>query len=241
MTSLRRTARIAGVLYLLVALFGFFGHFVARGTVVVPGDAAATVANIVAHPTLFRLGVVGDLLMAIAYLLLGLVLFRLFRHVNREVAAALVVFVAIGTGMILLNLVGQYAALRVATDGSYAAALGQPGSDALALVLVEMQSYGFSMAGVLFGLWLFPLGYLAYTSGQFPRPLGVVLMVACFSYLIDTIATFLILGLDPSFSTVVTMPAAVAELWMVGYLLTVGVRSRTPVAPTPVAAPAAAT
>jgi hypothetical protein len=227
MASLRRTARVAGLLYLLVAVFGFFGHFVARGTVVVPGDAAATAANIAANPTLVRLGVVGDLLMATAYILLGLVLFRLFRHVNREVAAALVVFVAIGTGMILLNLVGQYAALRVATDDTYAAALGRPGSDALTLVLVEMQSYGFSLAGVLFGLWLLPLGYLAYVSGQFPRPLGVVLMVACCSYLIDTVATFLVPGLPETFSTVVTLPAAVAELWMVGYLLTVGVRLRS--------------
>jgi hypothetical protein len=227
MTSLRRIARIAGVLYLLVALFGLFGHFIARGTVVVPGDATATAANIVAHPTLFRLGVVADLLMATAFILLGLVLFRLFRHVNREVAAALVAFVAIGTGMILLNLVGQYAALQVATDEAYAIALGRPGSDALTLLLVSMQSYGFSIAGVLFGLWLLPLGYLAYRSGLFPRPLGVVLMVACFSYLIDTVATFLVPGLPASFSTVVTLPAAVAEFWMVGYLLAVGVRSRT--------------
>jgi hypothetical protein len=239
MTTLRRTARIAGLLYLLVAVFGFFGHFVARGTVVVPGDAAATAANIVANPTLFRLGVVGDVLMSIAYILLGLVLFRLFRHVNREVAGALVVFVAIGTGMILLNLAGQYAALQVATDDSYASAFGRAGSDALTLMLVEMQSYGFSLAGVLFGLWLFPLGYLASVSGLFPRPLGVVLMVACFSYLIDTVATFLVPGLPETFATAVTMPAAVAELWMVGYLCTVGVRSRTPVAPAPV--PAAAT
>jgi hypothetical protein len=145
----------------------------------------------------------------------------------------LVVVVAIGTGMILFNVAGQYAALQVATDDSYANALGRPGSDALVLLLVEMQSYGFKIAGVLFGLWLLPLGYLAYTSGLFPRPLGVVLMVACSSYLIDTFAGFLGPGPTETFSTAVTLPAAVAEFWMVGYPLTVGVRSRTP-APVPV-------
>src|SRR6185503_9953896 len=40
-TSMRRTARFAGALYLVVAVLGFFGYFVARGTVHVPGDAAA--------------------------------------------------------------------------------------------------------------------------------------------------------------------------------------------------------
>jgi hypothetical protein len=233
MTSLRRTARLAGLLYLLVALLGLFAHFFARGTIHVPGDAAATADNIVEHATLFRLGFVADLLMAGVFILLGMALFRLFRHVNREMAGALVVFVAIGTGMILLNLVAQYAALRVATDDSYAAALGPNGSDALTLLLVDMQSYGYSIAGVLFGLWLLPLGYLAYSSGLFPRPLGIVLMVACFSYLIDTLAVFGVPGLSPAFSTIVTLPAAIAEFWMVGYLLFVGVRARTPVAPVP--------
>jgi hypothetical protein len=221
---MKRTARYAGLLYLIVAVLGFFGHFVVRGSVHVPGDAAATAAHIVDHATLFRLGVLADLVMATVFLFLGMVLYRLFRHVHREVAAALVVFVAIGTGMILLNLVGQYAALRVATDASYASALGRAGSDALALLLVDMQSYGFTITGVLFGLWLLPFGYLAYVSGRFPRPLGVALMVGCACYLADTVAAFLVANPSATFASIVSVPAAIAELWMVGYLLVVGVR-----------------
>jgi hypothetical protein len=230
MPALRRTARFAGLLYLLVAILGGFAHFFARGTIRVPGDAATTAANIAQHATLFRLGFVADLIMATVFIILGMVLYRLFRHVNREVAAALVVFVAVGTGMILLNLINQYAALLVATDGTYG------GSTALIMLLVDMQSYGYTIAGVLFGLWLFPLGYLAYTSGLFPRPLGVVLMVACFGYITDTLLVFLVPGLSETVTTIVTAPAAVAELWMVGYLLAVGVRTRAATAAVPVPA-----
>jgi len=102
------------------------------------------------------------------------------------------------------------------------------------LLLLDLHRYGYVTAGILFGLWLLPLGYLAYRSGMFPRVLGVVLMVACFGYLIDTFTVFLVPGLGATFSSIVTAPAGLAEFWMVGYLLVVGVRtpktaSRAPV------------
>jgi hypothetical protein len=234
MNTPKRIARLAGVLYLLVGVFGLFAQDYARGTIYVPGDAAATAHNIVAHSTLFRVGFVADLAMATSFLLLGMAFYQLFKHVNKEVSAALVVFVAIGAGMTLVNLIFQFGALLVATDPSYAAALGAGGSDSLVLLLLDMHRYGYATAGILFGLWLLPLGYLAYRSGMFPRVLGVVLMVACFGYLIDTLTVFLVPGLGATFSSIVTAPAGVAEFWMVGYLLIVGVRtpktaSRAPV------------
>jgi Domain of unknown function (DUF4386) len=230
LNSAKRTARIAGVLYLLVAVCGGFAHLFARATVYVPGDAAATADNIVEHSALFRFGFVADLAMATSFVFLGMTLYELYKHVNKEVAAALMIFVAIGTGMILVNLLFHFGALLVATDASYAAALGNGGSDALVLLLVDMHQYGYLIAGILFGLWLLPLGYLAYSSGLFPRVLGVALMIACFCYLIDTLAGFLLPDLGSAFSTVVITPAAIAELWMVGYLLLLGVRTPKPAA-----------
>lgn len=218
MNSLKRTARLAGLLYFVMALCGGFAQFFARGTVHVRGDAAATADNIVAHSALFRLGFVADLVTATSFVLLGLMLYRLFKEVNREVAAALVVFVAIGTGVILVNLLYHFGALIVATDGSYAAA------DSLVLLLLDMHQYGYTIAGILFGLWLFPLGYLASRSGMFPRALGITLMVACFSYLADTFTSFLIPGLSETVSTAILVPAVVAEFWMIGYLLLIGVQ-----------------
>jgi hypothetical protein len=76
----------------------------------------------------------------------------------------------------------------VATDGSFAATFGPDGSDALVLMFLDLHSNGYLIAQVFFGLWLLPLGYLAYISGYFPRALGVLLMVGCFSYLADLLA-----------------------------------------------------
>jgi hypothetical protein len=95
------------------------------------------------------------------------------------------------------------------------------------LLLLDLHSYGYTVGGILFGLWLLPMGYLAYTSGLFPKALGVVLMAACFGYLLDTFTCFLLPDRGEIVSLVFTMPAAFGEFWMVGYLLLVGARRRS--------------
>lgn len=55
-----RLARMAGLLYLVVAIFGGFAQIV-RVNVYEPGNASATSANIVANATLVRLSFVADL------------------------------------------------------------------------------------------------------------------------------------------------------------------------------------
>jgi uncharacterized protein DUF4386 len=87
------------------------------------------------------------------------------------------ILVAIATTMMCLNEVFQFAAVLAATDGSYVAAFGAEGSDALVLLVLDMHHYGFLIAEIFFGLWLVPLGYRASTSGLFPKALGVVLIV----------------------------------------------------------------
>ncbi len=86
----------------------------------------------------------------------------------------MLVFVALAVGIITLNAVFQFEGLQVATDASYVAAFGAAGSNALVLLLLDIQHYGTLSAQVFFGLWLAPLGYLAYKSGLFPKALGVL-------------------------------------------------------------------
>ncbi len=91
-------------------------------------------------------------------------------------------------------------------------------------LLVDVYAHGFLIAQVFFGLWLLPMGYLAYISGMFPRVLGVVLMVACAGYLIDVIALFLVPTVGEAVSGIVVLPAVVGAVRMVLYLLIRGVR-----------------
>jgi hypothetical protein len=228
MTTPVRLARTAGVYYLLVAIFGGFAHVV-RLQVYVPGDAGATTENLVAHPDLVRFSFVADLVQATFALFLVLALFRLLQHVDRSMARAMVVFVVLQVGITCLNMVHQLAALLVATQPAYAGVFGPRESSSLVLLLMDMQHNGFLVAQIFFGLWLFPLGLLAYRSELFPRPLGAVLMVATGAYLLDVVLQFLAKGVADVVSPIVLVPLVTfAEISMVCYLLVKGVRTPRP-------------
>jgi len=231
-TSLKRIARIAGVLYLLVAIFGGFALGFVYPKIYVAGDAAKTAGNVLANSGLVRLGVVADLFQATVWVFVAITLYLLLKHVNKSVASAMVVLTAIGASITCLNTVFEFEALRVATGAVNLATFGAAGSNALVLLLVDAQHYGVFIAQIFFGLWLAPLGYLAYKSaGLFPKWLGVVLIVGGVCYLVDLLAAFLVPdlgGVQQLHAFVVVPTTAIAEVSMVIYLLVVGVKTVEP-------------
>jgi hypothetical protein len=88
-SSPRVSALTAGILYLLVAVTGGFSMLYFP-SLVVPGDAAATARNLLAHESMFRLGIVSGLLCQVFFVLLALALYRLFKHVNHTYALVMV-------------------------------------------------------------------------------------------------------------------------------------------------------
>jgi hypothetical protein len=223
--SPKRLARTAGFLYLLVGIFGGFAEGYVEPKMYVAGNAAATAGNVVANSGLVRMGVVADLLDGTVFVFLAMTLYVLLKHVHQSVARAMLVLVALATAITCLVAVFEFEGLRVATDTSYAAALGIGGSNALVLLLLDTQHYGLLVAQIFFGLWLVPLGYLAYKSGMFPKTLGAVLIVGGACYLVDLLAAFLLPDLGPSIHGFVVIPSAIAEVSAVGYLLVKGVRT----------------
>lgn len=228
MTSPKRLARIAGIFYLLVGIFGGFAEGFVDPKMYVAGNAAATAGNVVANSGLVRIGVAAHLLDAIFFVCAALVLYMLLQHVHKSVARAMLVFVALAVGIITLNAVFQFEALQVATGGPYMAAFGADGSNALVLLLLDIQHYGTLSAQVFFGLWLAPLGYLVYKSGMFPKALGVVLVAAAVCYLVDLFAAFLVPDFAQQIASFIVIVPIIAEIWMVLYLLVVGVRTVKP-------------
>ncbi len=219
MASERRLARIAGLLYLAVAVLGGFAELYVRDRIVELGDPAATAGNIRASATLFRAGFVADLAQATIFLFTAMALYLLLRGVNELVARAMVVIVAVSVAIMCLNLLNQFTALQLATGET-------AGSAAQAGLFAEMHHAGYLIAQVFFGLWLLPLGYLVVRSGWFPKAIGVLLIAGCFGYLIDTFARFLAPSVADGIGAVVLVPAAIGELSFVAWLLVKGVRVR---------------
>jgi hypothetical protein len=228
MSSPKRLARIAGFLYLLVGIFGGFAEGYVEPRMYVAGNAAATVGNIVANAGLVRLGVVADLLDATFFVFVALALYVLLNHVHKSVARAMLVLVMLAAGITCVSAVFEFEGLRIATGAVDMAALGATGSSALVLLMVDMQHYGLLAAQIFFGLWLAPLGYLAYKSGWFPKALGVVLIAAAASYIVDLLAALLVPDMGKAIHGFASIIPALAEPAMVLYLLVIGVWIRTP-------------
>ena len=220
-----RLARRAGLLYLVMAVFGAFAHVI-RLRVYVPGDAGTTAANLVANASLVRLSFVADLLQALVWLCLALVLHRLFAHAGRYLAHALVIFVVVSVSMASVNMVHQLGALLVVTTPAYTTAFGPGGSEGVALLLMDLQHYGYLIAQLSW-VWLLVLGLLGYRSGMFPRPLALVLMLSTGCYMVDALLQFLAPGFAQTSAPVFVAVVTLSEVSLLLYLLIKGVRTVT--------------
>src|SRR5438445_13799513 len=200
MSSPKTLARIAGLLYLGTSVPFVFAVQV-RSRIIEPRDAAATVHNIRASATLFRVALVADLVSWAGFLVTALALFLLLKHANQLAAVAMVAFVAVMVAGGYSNTVNQYSALTIATSAEYANALGRASSNTLVLIFTDVQGNGLDINELFFGLWLLPLSYLIIKSKYFPRVIGVFLIIAGLSW----IAQFLVILLAPSLKGVISL------------------------------------
>jgi Domain of unknown function (DUF4386) len=147
--SPRIHARVTGLAGVVTLATGSFAGSVAS-RLVVPGDAAATSRNIVASELLFRLGVIGNLIRMVAFLFYALLLYRLLRPASKSLAMTMVGLVVAAVPIYMLNQVNQYGALLLASEQRH---------DQVKLLL-DLHRLGNLIAGIFFGLWLFPLELL---------------------------------------------------------------------------------
>lgn len=218
MTDVKHTARITGLAYLGLAVSGILGFLVVRSQLYVPGDAARTAANLVAHEGLARFGIVADAVTVLTQAVTAVWFWRLFRPVHPVAAGSIAAFGLVNSVTILVGTMFSATALDVAMRAA-------PASADQALLLYDLNAAGTSLGGLFFGLWLLPMGWLAGRSGYMPRPLGRLLVGGGAGYVLSVVVAFL--APDSSgLAYALTVPATVGELWMVGHLLVTGVTVR---------------
>ncbi len=223
MISPKKTARLAGFLYLMLIVFGVFAEFFVRQRLITPGDAAATANNIMASESLFRIGFVSDLISATVWLLLPLALYKLLKSVNKNQASLMVIFVVVGVAIQFLNMINQFAALLLLGGADYLKVFETSQLQALAMFFLNMHKYGYIIPQIFHGLWLLPLGLLVFRSGFYSRVFGVLLIIACVSFLVDEFIRFLLPSYGDTIAFIVTLPAVVGEFSFCGLLLIRGV------------------
>lgn len=225
MSSIKKTARIAGVLYLLVVVFGAFAEVGVRASLIVPGDAAATAQNIMTSASLFRIGFMSDLIMMTCYFFLAYTLYLVLKHANHDLSLLFVLLTLASVAIMSLNMLNQFAALLLLSGADYLRVFSVDQLQALAMLFINLHKYGYFIAQIFFGLWLLPVGYVGFKSGYFPKLLGIMVILACFGHLIQYFQIFLFPDL-----AVITYPglaiATIAELSLCFYLLIKGVKDQ---------------
>lgn len=193
--SPQKTARVAAIVFLIIFFQGMSAELFIRPDIIVAGDAAATVNNIVASESLFRLSLVSDLIRQMFMLFLVLVLYKLLRPVNKSVTLLMIIFALISIPIMMLNELNHFAALLLATDADYRTAFGVDQLNSLVMLFLDLRHYGTFIPGV-FSLWLFLLGYLVFKSGFLPRILGILLMIGGVCYSAQSVLFFLYPNFD---------------------------------------------
>ncbi len=235
MSSIKSTARVAGLLYLLNGFLGYFCLMYVPGKLIVHGDAAATAANLAASPGLFRAGIVVGLGSVVIYMVLAYVLYRLFEGVSRFGAATLLTLVLLQVPLAFANQVASLGALVVARGPDFLAVFDKPQRDALVMLLLNLDTQGIFVSEIFWGLWLFPFGLLVYRSGFLPRVLGVWLVVNGAAYVALSLFGLLAPELYPT-AFQWSFPFLLGEPAIMLWLTIVGARPRaTGAAPLPVA------
>ena len=186
MSFIKNPGRLAGLLYAIASVPGFFALLYVPGKLIVDGNATATANNIAAHETLFRFGIAADLVGQVLFIFVALALYDLLKVVNPRHALSMLTLILVAIPIAFLNEVNSVAALTLVRGGDFLSPFDTPQRDALATLFLHLRGGGFDVAGIFWGLWLFPLGWLVYSSGFIPRILGVLLMIGCFAYLANS-------------------------------------------------------
>jgi hypothetical protein len=213
-------ARIGGAIYLVIIAAGVFAEAFVRSRLIVYGDAAATATNILAHRTLFRLGIAADLSTFLSAIVVTVILYSLLKPVNENLALLMLLFNLAQDAIGGMNGLNTYRALQLLNGAEYLKVFSPEQLQAMALLALKGHTVGFNIALMFFGPSCIVLGYLIFKSGFVPRVLGILITIAGACYLINSFA----LILSPSLaSLLILLPAFIGELSFALWLTVKGV------------------
>lgn len=208
--------RNIGLVYLSYPLIACLGDFFIK-RVVIAGNPAATVTNLLAHEATYRAGFALGLVGNVIYIGLTGLFYRLFKRVNPTLALLMAFSSVLGCATQIIAGILQLAPLVILRDSQLLRAFSVEQLQAAALASLRIYSQTFTISFVLFALFDFLLGYLIFRSTFLPRILGVLMMVAGVAA-----STFLYLPLAIGLKFVMPV-AGLAEVVLMLWLIVKGV------------------
>ena len=225
MKSIQKYAKIAGVLYLLIAVLSGFVHFYVPAQLIVPGDATTTANNIMASGGLFRMGMGTELVLLLSEIVVSVLLYVLLKPVNKTLSLVAAVSRLVMTAIHGPNLLNHFVVLMLLGGAGYLTVFAPNQLHGLAMLFLDTYNYGFNIGIVFFTLHTLLLGYLIFKSGYFPKILGVLFIIASLGYLLDSFS-YVLLANYKTGPVYLALPIAIAEIAFPLWLLFKGVNAQ---------------
>lgn len=215
--ELVKTARVAGIWYLTMAISGILGFLIFHSQVFEAGDPQKTLTNLTDLGSLARTRLLLEFAIIVSQALTAVWFYKLFRNVNGWAAWTTGIWGMINSGAIMISAISMASAIEIASSS-------QTIEDKVVLIelLSSLIANVWGVGGLFFGLWLIPLGYIITSSKRMPIWLGRTLIAGGIGYLVSTAMNYI--GIESPLLDYLTLPATIGEFWMIGYLLIFGIR-----------------
>ena len=223
--SIKQIARIAGFWYLLLGI-GAGYSWIYTTKVFVAGNAALTANNILHSESQYLIAIVSSIIGQVAFIMLGLALYRLLKHVHETQARIMITFVLVSVPIMFVNIIFQTEVLFVLNRADYLNVFSTEQINSLSLLFLNLYFTGVHIVEIFWGLWLFPFSYLVYKSNYFPKFFTVLLILAGISYLIGSLAYLINLKFYSTIQMYLSIPESIGELSIVFWLLLKGVKEQ---------------
>lgn len=216
-SEMKRTARIAGLSYLALAITGVLGFMVFHSQVYVTNDPAKTLENLIEHESIARTRLLFEFAIIVSQAFAAVWFYRLFKHISEGSAWTLGVWGMMNSAIILVSAIAMAAAISIASSTIQA-------DDKVILIqlLEQLSTNAWGVGGLFFGLWLIPMGYIVVSSKRMPVLLGWILIIGGIGYLLSTALKYA--GFVNPVVDSLPLAATVGEFWMIAYLLIYGIR-----------------
>jgi len=212
-------ARIAGLFYLFIIVFGLIAQVFVRDRLVDYGNATDTANNIIASEFLFRFGFVSELIMLVSDTIVTLILYILLREVSRNLALLSIFFRLLSISILSVTALNNYDSVIILKDSQLPVVFDAGQQHALALLSVKLHGSGYNISLIFFGIHLLFMGYLVFKSGAFPKILGLMLQFGGLCYISNSFIWFLFPTFVTTIYPAILIPCFLAELFLCLWLL----------------------
>lgn len=217
-SDLIRTARIAGIWYLILAITGILGFLVFHPQLFISGEPSQTLNNLIERENFARARLLLEIAVVGSQAMAALWFYKLFRNINSTGALAIGLWGTVNSVIILISAISMGVAIKIA-NGSH---LTLDFKVTAIYLLEQFSSNAWGVGGLFFGLWLIPMGYTIVSSQRMPIWLGRLLILGGLGYILNTFISYA--SVSSNWVNVLTIPATIGEFWIIGYLLVFGIR-----------------